>query len=224
MGIKTLSDYALHGLPAAAAVLPAWGRAFGISYRLNGSEKVILTFDDGPHPQGTQAVLEELAREEAKATFFLVGEQVERYPSLAAEIAAAGHEIALHCHRHRNLLRLTPGQVRDDLDRATEAIVNATGRLPVLYRPPYGIFSAASLKIARERDLQPLLWTKWGCDWSARATPQSIAALATRGISAGDVILLHDSDSYSSTGSWRNTAEAVPIILKTISRCHSCIL
>ena len=67
-----------------------------------------LTFDDGPHPQGTPAVLSALAAHGARATFFLVGEQVERRPALAREVHDAGHEVALHCHRHRNALRLTP--------------------------------------------------------------------------------------------------------------------
>ena len=67
-----------------------------------------LTFDDGPHPQGTPTILEILREHGAVATFFLAGEQVARRPELAAEIVAAGHRVELHCHRHRNQLRLTP--------------------------------------------------------------------------------------------------------------------
>jgi peptidoglycan/xylan/chitin deacetylase (PgdA/CDA1 family) len=183
--------------------------------RLGG---VALTFDDGPHAEGTPAILEILAEARAPATFFLVGEQVERRPTLAAEIAAEGHEIALHCRRHRNLLRLTPRQIGDDLDRAAAVIAEATGRAPVYHRPPYGIFSAAALSIVRRRGWQPLLWSRWGRDWAASATPQSIAAKTTRDLTAGDVLLLHDSDTYSSPDSWRRTVAALPRILERIAQ------
>src|SRR5205807_4475944 len=112
-----------------------------------------------------QAVLEILRDAKATATFFLVGEQVARRPGVAAEIAAAGHEIGVHCHRHRSLLRLTPQQVRDDLDRAHDLIAEATGREPRLYRPPYGVLNAAALAIARRRGWQTVLWARDGHDW-----------------------------------------------------------
>ena len=174
---------------------------------------VVLTFDDGPHPEGTPAVLEALG--DAKAVFFMVGEQVERYPSLAAEVAAAGHEIALHGHRHVNQMRVTPGWLERDLRRGAEAIAAASGVMPRLYRPPYGIFTLPGLALAR-RDRDPLLWSKWGRDWRSRTTAAEIASLATRDLAAGDVILLHDADWYSAEGSHRRTAAAVPLILERL--------
>jgi peptidoglycan-N-acetylglucosamine deacetylase len=217
-GAVITGGVAIHAAPALTPVFPPLARALGIATRLRGMNGVALTFDDGPHPEGTTAVLEILADAKVPATFFLVGEQVERSPSLAAEIAAAGHEIALHCQRHRNLLRLTPGQVRTDLDRAVEAIFNATGKAPLFHRPPYGIFTGPALSIVRHREWRPLLWSRWGRDWSANATPASIAALVTRDLSEGDVLLLHDSDSYSSEGSWRRTVAALPRILDDLGR------
>jgi peptidoglycan/xylan/chitin deacetylase (PgdA/CDA1 family) len=208
---------AAHAAPAAAPVVPGLAAGFGLPTRLERLQGVALTFDDGPHPAGTPAVLEVLAAARAPATFFLVGEQVERQPSLAAEIAAEGHDIALHCRRHRNLLRLTPRQIRDDLDRAAATIADATGRAPLLHRPPYGIFSASGLRIVRRRGWEPLLWSRWGRDWAASATAGSIAARATRGLRAGDVILLHDSDAYSSPASWRQTVASLPLILERLA-------
>lgn len=206
-------------LPALAPVMPSVCRGLGVPRRLaDGSGAVALTFDDGPHPQGTPAVLEALERAGARATFFLVGEQVERRPALAREIAAAGHGIALHCHRHRNLLRLGPRALRDDLDRAGQLIAEATGREPVLYRPPYGIFSSAGLGVVRRAGLAPLLWSRWGRDWTRRATPESIARTVTGGLTAGDVLLLHDADYYSAEDSWRRTAAALPHVLDEIAR------
>jgi peptidoglycan-N-acetylglucosamine deacetylase len=183
---------------------------------LDTERGVALTFDDGPHPEGTAAALEILARESLPATFFLAGEQVERYPSLAAEIAAGGHEVGLHCHRHRNQLRLTPAAIVEDMRRGDAAIAEACGRPPRLYRPPYGIFSAPGLVIARRR-YRPLLWTRWGRDWSSHATAGSIASRATAEVGPGDVILLHDADHYSAAGSWRRTIEALPRILDALA-------
>ena len=203
-------------LPGAAAVCPPLGLALGVRNRLDAGDRVLLTFDDGPHAQGTPAVLEVLGEARVRATFFLVGEQVERLPELGAEIAAAGHEVGLHCHRHRCLLRLTPRQVRDDLRRAEATIADTTGQVPGRYRPPYGIFNAAALPLARAHGWEPLLWSRDGRDWQRGATVNSIAAHATRGLRGGDVILLHDADHYSAPGSWRQTVAALPRILEAI--------
>ena len=175
-----------------------------------------LTFDDGPHPAGTPAVLRALADARASATFYLVGEQVERWPSLAAEIAAAGHEIALHGYRHRLLLRRSVPVLAQDLDRAFELITGATGREPVSYRPPYGVFSSGALQLVRRRGWQPLLWSRWGRDWGARETAAAIARRATRDLRAGDVVLLHDADHYSARDSWRRTVAALPMVIAAV--------
>jgi peptidoglycan/xylan/chitin deacetylase (PgdA/CDA1 family) len=201
--------------PGLAPVVPGVAGALGIPLRMRRSDAAGITFDDGPHPRGTPAVLRALEREDARATFFVAGEQVAQRPALAAEIVAAGHEVALHCHRHRNMLRLTPRQIRDDLRRGEAEIADATGVRPRLQRPPYGIFSAVGLAIAR-RAWTPLLWSRWGRDWRADATAESIAALASDGIEGGDVVLLHDSDAYSAADCWRATAEAVPRILDAL--------
>ncbi len=189
----------------------------GIADRTVDGRGYGLTFDDGPHREGTPAVLEALAARGVRATFFLVGEQVARNPSLAAEIVAAGHGVGLHCDRHRNQLRLGPRAVRDDIMRGAARIEETTGRPIERYRPPYGIFNAAALALVRQNGWRPLLWTHWGRDWQARATPDSIVAtLVGRGVPEGSVLLLHDSDDYSSPGSWRRTAAALPRVLQAL--------
>jgi peptidoglycan-N-acetylglucosamine deacetylase len=203
-----------HFGPALAPVAPRVAAPLGVSLRLAVDDGVAVTFDDGPHQAGTPATLEALARAHTRATFFLVGEQVEREPALAAEIVAAGHEVALHGHRHRNQLRLTPGAIAEDMRRGAAAIEDAAGVGAVLYRPPYGIFSAFGLAACRRQGRRPLLWSRWGRDWKRRATPDSIAALATTGLRGGDVVLLHDADHYSARDSWRGTVEALPRILE----------
>ena len=149
-----------------------------------------------------------------KAIFFMVGEQVARYPGLAKEVADAGHEIGLHGYRHVNQMRATPRWLREDLKRGHEVIADATGAEPRLYRPPYGIFTPVGLALTRQYEL--LLWSQWGRDWRANTTAEEIARLATRDLTPGDVILLHDADWYSAAGSHRRTAAAVPLVLEAL--------
>lgn len=207
----------VHAAPALAPVMPGLGRALGVVLREEGLDGVALSFDDGPHPRGTPAVLELLREAGAKATFFLVGEQVERRPALAAEIVAAGHRVELHSHRHRTQLRQTAGQIRDDADRARAAIEEASGQAVADFRPPNGIFSASGLRAVRRRGWRPVLWSQWGRDWDADATAESIAHRSTAAVRAGDVLLLHDADYYSAPDSWVRTVAALPAILATLA-------
>jgi peptidoglycan-N-acetylglucosamine deacetylase len=204
-------------LPGLAHWWPGLREALGVENRTAGGTGYAITFDDGPHARGTPAVLDVLAGAGVHATFFLVGEQLRRNPTLGAEIVAAGHLVGLHCDRHRSLLRLAPWQVRADIDRAQATIEDLTGCSPALYRPPYGALNASALRLARRRGWRTLLWSQWGRDWEARATPESISARVTDGARAGDVLLLHDADDYSAEGSWRRTAAALPRVLETLA-------
>jgi peptidoglycan/xylan/chitin deacetylase (PgdA/CDA1 family) len=218
-GAGLVAGAAVHAGPALAPVVSGVGPRLGIVRRQDGAGGVALTFDDGPHPQGTPVVLEILREAGARATFFLAGEQVERRPALAAEIVAAGHRVELHCHRHRNLLRLTVGQFLDDAERGRAAIEEASGQAVADHRPPYGIYSAGALRACRRRGWRPVLWSRWGKDWRGRATAHSIARRATASIGDGDIVLLHDADCYSAPGSWARTAAALPIILEELGSC-----
>ncbi|MFL5842241.1 MAG: polysaccharide deacetylase family protein [Thermoleophilaceae bacterium] len=200
----------MNALVVLAPVWPRIASSAGIARRLPG-RGVTLTFDDGPHPEGTPAVLEALG--DVKAVFFLAGEQVERFPEVAADVAARGHAIAVHCHRHRAHVFLSERAIRDDIERAREAIRDATGTEPKLHRPPLGIYSESGLRVTRALGLDPLLWSRWGKDWRKWTTPERIASRATQSLTDGDVILLHDADHYSSKGSWRRTVAALPAIL-----------
>ena len=140
-----------------------------------------------------------------------------RYPQLVREIAAAGHELALHGYRHQTRRQLSRGLLADDTRRALEAIAAATGDVPRLYRPPHGVFTLTGLRLIRGLGLEPLLWSKWGRDWERRATASTIADHATVGLRAGDIVLLHDADHYGTHGSWRATTAALPLIVDRIS-------
>lgn len=200
-------------LLALAPVVPRIAASAGIPLRLD-RPGVTLTFDDGPHPEGTPAVLDALDRAGVRAIFFLAGEQVERHPAIAAEVARRGHEVGVHCYHHRVQLRLSDVQLTADVANAISVIRDATGVEPRFHRPPLGIYSRRGLFLARELGLEPLLWSRWGKDWRKFTTPARIAARATRDLAAGDVILLHDADHYSSKGSWRRTLAALPEIAR----------
>ncbi|HEY5054379.1 MAG TPA: polysaccharide deacetylase family protein [Solirubrobacterales bacterium] len=207
----------VHAGPALAPIVPGVAPALEIELRQGGVDGVAITFDDGPHPEGTPQVLEILREAGAPATFFLAGEQVERRPALVAEIVAAGHRVELHCHRHRNQLRLTPRQLLDDADRAKATIEEASGQEIADYRPPYGIFSYAGLRAIRSRGWRPVLWSQWGKDWRRHATADSITRRCTSSVKAGDIVLLHDADYYSAPDSWVRTVAALPLILGELS-------
>jgi peptidoglycan/xylan/chitin deacetylase (PgdA/CDA1 family) len=216
--VPALSSSWPAGFPRSPApIWPALRRSLGVEDRTASESGWALTFDDGPHARGTPAVLDILAARAVSATFFLVGEQVLRNPSVPGEILAAGHTIGLHCHRHRNLLRLAPWQVRDDLRRARAVIEDASGVSPALYRPPYGVLNASALRFARRAGWRTLLWTHWGRDWEQRATPESITRLVTDGVTEGSILLLHDADDYSAPDSWQRTAQALPRVLDVLA-------
>jgi peptidoglycan-N-acetylglucosamine deacetylase len=190
----------------------------GLARTLNGASGVALTFDDGPHPEGTPAILEALARHRARATFFVIGEQVRRRPELVARTLREGHAVALHGDRHQLQLRRSAAALGADVQRGIATVEDAVGTRPAWHRPPYGIYSPAGLRAAREAELAPLLWSRWGKDWRRLTTPARIAARALDGLLPGDVILLHDSDAYSARDSHRRTAAAVEIVLAELAR------
>jgi peptidoglycan/xylan/chitin deacetylase (PgdA/CDA1 family) len=203
---------------ALAPVRRDAAQALSLPRTLPGASGVALTFDDGPHPEGTPAVLEVLAAAGARATFFVIGEQVERRPELVVRILAEGHAVALHGYRHRLQLRLTAAAVAEDIRRGAAVLQDAAGVAPAWHRPPYGIYSPAGLRAAREAGLSPLLWSRWGKDWRKFTTPGRIARRATHGVIGGDVILLHDADFYGAKQSHRHTVAALKTILAELNR------
>jgi peptidoglycan-N-acetylglucosamine deacetylase len=176
-----------------------------------------LTFDDGPHPAGTPAVLVALDALGWRATFFMLGEQVRAQPSLAAEVAAAGHEIAVHGDTHRYLLGRSPRATQDDLARAVESVTAATGSHPRWFRPPYGVLSGGVLPVLARLGLQPVLWSAWGREWRAEATPRSVVETLARGVLDGGPALLHDSDVAAAAGCWQTTVRTLPLLAERLS-------
>jgi peptidoglycan-N-acetylglucosamine deacetylase len=174
---------------------------------------VALTFDDGPDPGSTPQFAAILADHGVKATFFMLGSMVERAPGLAAELAAAGHEIAVHGWEHRYLPARTATAARSDIRRAVDLIGRVTGSQPRFFRPPYGVLSGPALLTARELGLTPVLWGAWGREWTPGATPESVYATLARDLEGGVTVLLHDSGCTSPPGSWQAGLGALPLLL-----------
>ena len=203
------------GLLYAVPSVTALASVRRLTPRLAGQgrlDHVALTFDDGPHPAGTPQILHILHELDVTATFFVLGRQVAAHRGIARRLVAEGHEIGLHGWHHRNSLLVSPLGLRDSLRAAVDEIT-ATGTRPRLYRPPYGIATAATFWAAAGLGLTPVLWEAWGKDWTADATPERVIASVRRDVRGGSTVLLHDSDCTSAPDSWRATAGALrPLI------------
>ncbi len=159
-----------------------------------------LPADDGPHPRSTPFFLRLLADRGVRATFFMLGSELVRAPSLGREIAAAGHEIALHGWYHRRLVWYGPRRTYDELARGRDLIAEVTGTAPRWFRPPYGVLTTSALVTARRLGMSPVLWSCWGWDWSSRSTPDSVYTTVRRALGGGGTVLLHDSDVAADAG------------------------
>jgi peptidoglycan/xylan/chitin deacetylase (PgdA/CDA1 family) len=190
-------------------MLELWARFPGLE-RAPG-EDVALTIDDGPDPEGTPPVLDALDEVGARATFFLVGEQLMANPRLGGEIVRRGHEVALHGSAHRPHAELAEHEARDDFPRGLGTVEAATGRRPRWCRPPWGCFSEASYEACGAVGLEPVYWSAWGLDWED-IPAERIAELVLRDLAPGAIVLLHDSVRYAPRSSAAPTAEAIRLI------------
>jgi peptidoglycan-N-acetylglucosamine deacetylase len=155
---------------------------------------LLLTFDDGPHPQVTPAVLDRLAAHGARAVFFVVGKHVARAPELLERIVREGHVLGNHSHDHERKGPLDVAGWRRDLLRCQEAIAQHAGVQAQLFRPPYGYLAPAGLYAAWSLQLRTLTWSVDLNDWSCR-TPETAAQLAAEilaRVATRDIVLLHD--------------------------------
>jgi peptidoglycan/xylan/chitin deacetylase (PgdA/CDA1 family) len=204
--------------PGAAAVAPV---RRGLAPRLSGygdDGRVALTFDDGPDPVATPALLNVLAEWDVHATFFMLGSMAAAAPGLAGEVAAAGHQVAVHGWTHRTMAGRRPSAVYGELARARDVVAGLTGQAPAWFRPPYGILTRGALAAAGRLELRPLLWTSCGGEWKQGATPASVSAALLRTLGRGGTVLLHDSDQQARPGSARAARAALPALLTECRR------
>lgn len=165
------------------------------------TQKVALTFDDGPEPEVTPQILNILSQYEARATFYMVGNSVEYYPEIAREVAEEGHEIGNHTMTHADLTTLPEEEAIYEIDKTNELISDAAGQKPTSFRPPYGSTNESLEELV---DMSAVLWTIDSFDWQSRDA-ESIIQVIQEEVHEDAIILMHDIH--------QETADALPEVL-----------
>jgi len=170
---------------------------------------IALTFDDGPHPELTPAVLDLLDQAGAQATFFLIGERAEAHPAVVAAIRQRGHGVENHTYSHPNGFAFRgPGGLRREIAHAQAAIERSGGGRPHFFRAPAGIQNPLLARVLASVGLSLVSWTRRGFDTVTRDSSR-VAARLGRGLRGGDILLLHDASSAIA-------ADNRPVVLDTL--------
>lgn len=189
-----------------------FSKGAGISFsRVAVADKYIaITFDDGPQPQNTPRLLDMLRARNIKATFYMVGSNVELYPQVVRRVVAEGHEIGNHSYSHRLLSKLSDSEVRSELTRTRDAIVRAAGVSPRSLRPPYGgMLQRQREWVNAEFGYPIILWSVDPLDWK-RPGPAAVSSRILAGTTSGSIILAHDLHAQ--------TVDAMPATLDGLLR------
>lgn len=173
--------------------------------RPSAGTSVLLTFDDGPHPEVTPAVLDRLKQYQARAIFFVVGQRIRFAPELLQRIVAEGHWLGNHSFTHPREMRVSFSQYLADLSKCQDEIAKQTGLPPRFHRPPLGKLSLATLLAPKRLGLTTILWTHSSEDWRLRySNDPDKAAVATgrqlaREAQPRSILLFHDEQRYTLT-------------------------
>jgi peptidoglycan-N-acetylglucosamine deacetylase len=211
LGVATIAVLAYGlGAPSATLLGPALVRD---RYLPGGPREVVLTFDDGPSVPYTGQVLDILAKNHIHATFFLCGENAERYPDLVRRIKAEGHEIGNHTYSHPWLYLMRREKIADEIDRTQDVLQRISGARPRLFRPPYGVRWFSLWPLLQERGLTMVMWSMRGYD--GRLGASGIAQTTLDQLQPGGIILLHDGfETHLPADVDRsNTVRALPAII-----------
>ncbi|TCL37182.1 polysaccharide deacetylase family sporulation protein PdaB [Anaerospora hongkongensis] len=198
-----------------SAVLPTSSFYGPVIYQGSQSDKVVaLTFDDGPNPPYTLQLLDILTTYDVKATFFLIGQNAEKYPETANAIAQKGHLIGTHTYTHSDLLKLAETDILKELSQSAVVIENATGTRPKFLRPPHGFRDSLVLQFSKEQKLDIVQWSVMAEDWK-KPGADVIANRVLNKINNGSIVLLHDGDGIIG-GDRSQTVAAAEIIIKKL--------
>ncbi len=160
----------------------------GCIYKIpSNDKKVYLTFDDGPIPDTTEWILDILREYNVKATFFLLGKNVQKYPYLLQKIIAQGHSIGNHTFNHLRGFGTSVDEYISDVMKAKELIPSD------LFRPPYGRMKPKQYRIIKSKGFKVILWTIVSCDYEQNLNPEIIYNIVRQRIKPGSIIVFHDS-------------------------------
>lgn len=176
---------------------------------LAAKKQIAITFDDGPHGSETDRILNALDQYDAKATFFMLSNNVKTYPGIAKRVAEQGHEIANHSISHANLKAVNNEQAEKEVKDSAKVIEDVTGIKPKSFRPPYGNYTDDVMDFTVESNQSMILWSIDTADWEAKNAKQ-IQYNAVANARPGSIILMHDIH--------KTTADAVPKILKQLKQ------
>ena len=206
----------LAGVLLLLAVLPGNSFYGNVLTHAQTQRKIIaLTFDDGPYPPYTEQLLKVLAQKHVKATFFMVGENAAEHPELVREVQAQGHLIALHAGYHKDLLKLSSGEVRENIAYGKSTLTSITGTAPRYMRPPHGFKDWSVVSAIEAAGLQTTNWSIIPRDWTNPGA-QVIADRVLEKAEPGAVVRLHDGASPQKQASREQTIEAVGLIIDAL--------
>lgn len=174
---------------------------------ITNNKLIALTFDDGPIDNVTPKILQLLKDEDIKATFFMIGTNVEKYPKIARKVAADGHEIANHSYSHANLNKLNKTNMKQQLIHSQKIIEQITNYKPKLFRPPYGEYNETVINLAEESKQEIIMWSVDSYDWKAK-NKNTILDNTLKDLKPGSIILMHDIHEV--------TAESLPSLIKKL--------
>lgn len=178
--------------------------------------RIALTLDDGPDPLVTPAVLRILADHGARATFFFIGERARRHPALVRACIAAGHAVENHSDRHlRSFALLGPAALTREISRAQHTLQQLSGETPRFFRAPAGLRSPLLDPVLQRLGLQLAAWTRRGFD-TVTGDAERVLARLTRGLSAGDILLLHDGNAAVDAGGRAVLLTVLPPLLSLL--------
>jgi peptidoglycan-N-acetylglucosamine deacetylase len=160
------------------------------------AENIHLTIDDGPHPVATPFFLKELKKRNIRATFFLLGCHVQKFPDIVRMIHADGHQIGNHSYSHSNLLLKNKQFVKNEILQTRELLESIIGSHSIYFRPPFGYFSMSTLNVLRKLNLTCTLWSVDSKDYTSKS-PAAISKRIIHSAENGSIILLHDNDLAS---------------------------
>jgi peptidoglycan/xylan/chitin deacetylase (PgdA/CDA1 family) len=189
-------------------------------FRINRAEKVVaLTFDDGPSPLWTPKILDELKKADIKATFFMLGEHVAKYPEIARQVAQEGHEIGNHTYDHHVLLYYTLKELEKEIKDTERIIQKVTGKTTRYFRPPKAWLTAQEKKKIEELGYKVILWSLNSKDW-VTFDDKYIVKYILRNIRPGDILLFHDSGGVFGTegGDRHETVKTIPLLVEKMHK------